>query len=162
MRGPAVPPKVEDATSYEQMWAGFARGCTVPDPFRRLFQAIGLAFTPYDAHITMCGYGLTRRITIQLANVFNQDAINTFLITLATFDRSLQLTTGWDNLWSILLTCKSNCLSTIGTNSVPSRISTPTRGKTSDLASPHPPTPPSHGRSTPAGGEMTSCKFSLL
>ena len=93
----------------EEMWAEFAWGCTVPDPFRCLFQTIGLAFTPYEAHITMCGYGLTHQITIQLTDVFNQDAINTFLITLTTFNCSLRLTAGWDNLWSILLACESNC-----------------------------------------------------
>ena len=108
MRGPAVPPKVKDATSYEEMWAGFAWGRTVPDPFRCLFQAIGIVFTPYEACVTMCGYALARRITIQLNNVFNQDVINTFLVTLTTFDCSLQLTAGQNNLWSNLLACESD------------------------------------------------------
>jgi hypothetical protein len=93
VRGPATPPKVEDATSYVEMWAGFAQGHTVPDPFRCLFQAIGLAYTPHEARIAMQGYSLARRITIQLADIFNRDAINAFLITLAAFDCSLQLTT---------------------------------------------------------------------
>ena len=68
----------------------FAWGHTVPDPFRCLFQAIGLAFTPYEACIAMHGYGLTHWITIQLTNIFNWDAINTFLITLATSSANLQ------------------------------------------------------------------------
>ena len=109
VHGPAEPPKVKDTTSYEEMWAGFAQGRTVPDPFRHLFQAIGLAFTPYEAHIAMHGYALARRITIQLTDVFNWDMINAFLVTLAAFDRSLQLTARWDNLWSNLIAHKSNC-----------------------------------------------------
>jgi hypothetical protein len=56
----------------------------------------------------MQGYSLARRITIQLADIFNRDAINAFLITLAAFDRSLQLTTGRDNLWSAMLARESD------------------------------------------------------
>ena len=37
--GPITPPKPEDATSYLELWAGFANGRTVPDPFRRFFNA---------------------------------------------------------------------------------------------------------------------------
>jgi hypothetical protein len=46
VHGPAVPPNPEDATSYVELWASFANGHVVPDGFRHLFQAIGMAFHP--------------------------------------------------------------------------------------------------------------------
>jgi hypothetical protein len=103
VRGPNTPPNPEDATSYLELWAGFATGRTVPDPFRRLFQAIGSAYHPADARDAVLGYALVRRITTLHSGTFGRDAINAFLITLAAFDRTLGLTAGRDSLWNALL-----------------------------------------------------------
>ena len=43
-------------------------------------------FTPYEAQLALQGHGLACWITILLADIFNQDVINVFLVTLATFD----------------------------------------------------------------------------
>jgi hypothetical protein len=37
IHGPARPPRLEDALPYLEMWAAFANGRTVPDPFHRFF-----------------------------------------------------------------------------------------------------------------------------
>src|SRR5271169_212889 len=63
MRGPTSPPNAEDAMSYDELWFGFTIGRTIPDPFRRLFQAIGTNWAPNEAHDTALGYGLVRHIS---------------------------------------------------------------------------------------------------
>ena len=101
--GPAAPPNPEDATSYLDLWAGFANGRTVPDPFRRLFQAIGIEFHPDDARTALMGYRLVRRITRTMAGTLNRDAINAFLVTLAAFQRTVPIATGRTGLWATIL-----------------------------------------------------------
>ena len=57
-----MPPKVEDVTYYVEMWAGFAQGCTVPDPFQhfivlpqcaKVFRSHGVHFTIPTQHISI-------------------------------------------------------------------------------------------------------------
>jgi hypothetical protein len=99
VRGPATPPEPEDATSYMELWAGFATGHMVPNPFRHLFQAIGLAFLLLDARSTMLGYGLVWQITWANVGIFDQNAIGAFLVTLAAFEWAIGLSSGQDSLW---------------------------------------------------------------
>jgi len=108
VRGPSAPPNPEDATSYTDLWAGFANGRTVPDPFPRLFHAIGTGYSPLDAREAVLGYGLVRRISVMHRDIFDRDAIHAFLVTLAAFDRTLALTAGRDSMWSALLARESN------------------------------------------------------
>jgi hypothetical protein len=86
VRGPSVLPKPEDATSYLEMWAGFAIGHTVPDPFRRLFKATGLLYNPLDARDAMLSYGIVRRMADAHDGVLDRQAIHTLLVTLAAFE----------------------------------------------------------------------------
>jgi hypothetical protein len=108
VRGPATPPNAEDATSYTEHWAAFATGRTVPDSFTRLFQAIGTAFNPFHARDAVLGYGLVRRISLLHTGTLDRNAINAFLVTLATFDRTLRLTSSRDSLWERMLAREPN------------------------------------------------------
>jgi hypothetical protein len=89
VRGPSMPPKPEDATSYLEMWAGFAVGHTVPDPFRHLFEATGSLYNPLDARDAMLGYGIVHRMADTHDGVLDQHTIHTFLATLAAFEHTL-------------------------------------------------------------------------
>jgi hypothetical protein len=99
VHGPSVPPKPEDATSYLEMWAGFAIGHMVPDPFQRLFEATGSSYNPLDAHDAMLSYGIVCRMANAHDGVLDRHTIHVFLVTLATFKRTLQLLVGQDSLW---------------------------------------------------------------
>src|SRR5271170_6414758 len=103
MRGPTSPPNAEDATSYDELWFGFAIGRTIPDPFRRLFQAIGTSWAPNEARDAVLGYGLVRHISRIHAGTFDRDAINAFLVTLAAFERTWKIAKGRTGLWATLL-----------------------------------------------------------
>jgi hypothetical protein len=98
-----VLPKPEDATSYLEMWAGFAVGHMVPDPFQHLFKATGSSYKPLDAHDAMLGYGIVRRMADMHDGVLDRHAIHAFLVTLTTFKRTLWLSVGQDSLWRMLL-----------------------------------------------------------
>jgi hypothetical protein len=89
VRGPSVLPKPEEAMSYLEMWAGFAVRCTVPDPFRCLFEATGSSYNPLDARDAMLGYGIVHRMADTHDGVLDRHAIHTFLVTLATFELTL-------------------------------------------------------------------------
>jgi hypothetical protein len=101
--GPSVPPKPEDATSYLEMWAGFAIGRTVPDPFQCLFEATRSSYNPLDARDAMLSYGIVRRMADTHDGVLDQHAIHGFLVTLAAFECTLRLSVGRDSLWQMLL-----------------------------------------------------------
>jgi hypothetical protein len=103
VRGPAAPPNPEDATSYVELWAGFANGRVVPDGFRRLFQAIGTALDPSDARSAMLGYSLVRQIARTHVGTFDRNAIAAFMVTLAAFERTVNLSGGRNSLWGMLL-----------------------------------------------------------
>jgi hypothetical protein len=101
--GPSVLPKPEDATSYLEMWAGFAIGRTVPDPFQCLFEATRSSYNPLDARDAMLSYGIVRRMADTHDGVLDQHAIHGFLVTLAAFECTLRLSVGRDSLWQMLL-----------------------------------------------------------
>jgi hypothetical protein len=103
VRGPSVPPKPEDATSYLEMWAGFAVGRTVPDPFQRLFKATGSSYNPLDARDAMLGYGIVCRMADTHDGVLDRHAIHAFLVTLAAFEHTLRLSVGQDSLWRLYI-----------------------------------------------------------
>jgi hypothetical protein len=71
------------------MWAGFAVGRMVPDPFRCLFEAIRSSYNPLDARDAMLGYGIVRRMADAHDGVLDRHAIHTFLVTLAAFECTL-------------------------------------------------------------------------
>jgi hypothetical protein len=100
MRGPATPPNPEDAESYLNLQVGFAIGHMVPDPFWHLFDAIGQSYHPEDARDAMLSYGLIHHITAANAQVSRVDRhmLSTFLITLATFQRLIQLHVGQNSM----------------------------------------------------------------
>jgi hypothetical protein len=103
--GPVSPPKPKDTTSYIELWAGFANGCTVPDPFRRFFLT-SMHFNNSWMRTAMLGYGIAHRITIVQSRNLDRHVINTFLITLATFDCALNLCwhLKWQQtLWELIL-----------------------------------------------------------
>jgi hypothetical protein len=101
--GPAVPPNPEDATSYVELWAGFTNGHVVPDGFQCLFQAIGTAFHPSDTRSAMFGYSLVCQIARAHVGTFDRNAIAAFLVTLATFEQTVNLSGGRNSLWGMLL-----------------------------------------------------------
>jgi hypothetical protein len=109
VRGPSVPPKPEDATSYLEMWAGFAVRHTVPDPFQHLFEATRSLYNPLDTHDAMLGYGIVCRMADTHDGVLDRHAIHMFLVTLAAFERTLQLSVGQDSLWRMLLEREPEC-----------------------------------------------------
>jgi hypothetical protein len=84
-----LPPKPEDAMSYLEMWAGFAVRHMVPDPFQHLFEATGLSYNPLDTCDAMLGYGIVHRMANVHDGVLDRHAIHTFLVTPATFERTL-------------------------------------------------------------------------
>jgi hypothetical protein len=103
VHGPSVPPKPEDATSYLEMWAGFAIRRTVPDPFRCLFEATRSSYNPLDARNAMLGYGIMHWMANAHDGVLDQHTIHTFLVTLTAFECTLRLSVGRDSLWWMLL-----------------------------------------------------------
>jgi hypothetical protein len=103
VHGPAAPPNPKDAMSYVELWAGFANGCVVPDGFRCLFQAIGMAFHPSNARSAMFGYSLVRQIARAHVTTFDWNAIAVFLVTLTAFERTINLSGGRNSLWGMLL-----------------------------------------------------------
>ena len=105
IRGPARPPRLEDASSYLEMWAAFANGRTVPDPFRRFFNA-GVRLDTSWLRNAVLGYGIVRRITVLHADHLDRNAINAFLVTLAAFERALDLcrrTKSTRSMWDLIL-----------------------------------------------------------
>jgi hypothetical protein len=105
VRGPVTPPKPEDATSYIELWAGFANGRTVPDPFRRFFLT-GVRFDNSWMRTAVLGYGIARRIAVVQSHNLDRHAINAFLVTLAAFDRALDLcrhSKRQRTLWELIL-----------------------------------------------------------
>jgi hypothetical protein len=103
--GPVTPPKPEDATSYIELWAGFANGRTVPDPFHRFFLT-GVRFKNGWMRTAMLSYGIACRIAVVQSHNLDRHAINAFLVTLAAFDRALNLC--WHSkqqrtLWELIL-----------------------------------------------------------
>jgi hypothetical protein len=80
------PPEYpEEVTSYAHLWAGFARGITVPEMFVRIFGVLRHQMV-HDYYLNMVlGYIIYRRVAAATAHHFSQDALNGLLITLAVF-----------------------------------------------------------------------------
>jgi hypothetical protein len=76
---------------------------TVPDPFQCLFQAIGTVFQPSDACNAMFRYSLVRQIAQALVGTFDWNVISAFLVTLTTFERTVNLSGRQNSLWGMLL-----------------------------------------------------------
>jgi hypothetical protein len=88
MHGPAFPLPPEDAMSYLNLWALFANGHLLPDPFCCLFQALGIMFHPTEAHNAMLRYGIVHQIAITHLHTLDWHAINMFLVTLPAFEHN--------------------------------------------------------------------------
>jgi hypothetical protein len=101
--GPATPHNPKDATSYVELWTGFANEHVVPDTFQCLFQAIGMAFQPSNAHNAMFGYSLVHQITRAHIGTFNQNTIAVFLVTLTAFEQIVNFSGRQNSLWGMLL-----------------------------------------------------------
>jgi hypothetical protein len=82
----ADPPEyLEEATSYAHLWAGFARGITIPETFVRIFGVLGCQMV-HDYYLNMAlGYIVYRHVVATTAHQFSRDALNGLLITLAIF-----------------------------------------------------------------------------
>jgi hypothetical protein len=106
IRGPARPPRLEDTSSYLKMWAAFANGRTVPDPFRCFFNT-GVHLDTSWLRDAILGYGIVRRITVLHADSLDRNAINAFLVTLAAFERALDLCrrtkSSTRSMWDLIL-----------------------------------------------------------
>jgi hypothetical protein len=101
---------------------------------------------------TMFGYSLVCQIAWAHVGTFNWNAITAFLVALAAFEQTINLSGRRNSLWGMLL------------NREPAR---PFNNWSELQGFMNPDTypcllmPPNHGRFTPAGGTMTSCAFSL-
>jgi hypothetical protein len=87
------------------MWAAFANGRTVPDPFRHFFNA-GVYLDTHWLRDDVLGYGIVRRITVLHADNLDRNAINAFLVTLPIFERALNLcrhTKLARSMWDLIL-----------------------------------------------------------
>jgi hypothetical protein len=103
--GLVTPPKPEDATSYIELWAGFVKGRTVPNPFHRFFLT-GVHFENSWMCTAVLGYGIARRIAVVQSHNLDRHTINTFLVTLAAFNRALDLCRHLkrqQTLWELIL-----------------------------------------------------------
>jgi hypothetical protein len=82
----ADPPEYpEEATSYAHLWAGFARGITIPKTFVRIFGVLRRQMV-HDYYLNMAlGYIVYRHVAAATTHHFSQDALNSLLITLAIF-----------------------------------------------------------------------------
>jgi hypothetical protein len=101
--GPSALPKPEDTTSYLEMWAGFAIGHMVPNLFQHLFEATRSLYDPLDARDAMLSYGIMHRMANVHDGVLDWHAIHMFLVTLAAFEQTLQLSVGQNSLWQMML-----------------------------------------------------------
>jgi hypothetical protein len=64
---------------------------------------VGLGFDHADIRDAVLGYSLVRRITRATAGTLDRDAINAFLVTLAAFERTFQLSQSRGGLWATIL-----------------------------------------------------------
>jgi hypothetical protein len=92
-------PSPEAATSYAQLWAGFARGITVPETFLRMFRVLGRQMN-HDYYQSMAlGYIIFRRIAAANTHALDRDALNGLIVTLAVFRRQVpRLPRIWDEI----------------------------------------------------------------
>jgi hypothetical protein len=80
-----LPEYPEEATSYTHLWAGFARGITVPEMFVCIFGVLRRQMV-HDYYLNMAlGYIVYQCMAATTTHHFSQDALNGLLITLAVF-----------------------------------------------------------------------------
>jgi hypothetical protein len=75
----------EEATSYANLWAGLARGITIPETFIRIFQVVGCLIDHSYYHNMALGYNIFQHIVAANAHHLSQDALHGLLVTLAIF-----------------------------------------------------------------------------
>jgi hypothetical protein len=102
----ADPPEYpEEATSYAHLWAGFARGITVPETFVRIFGVLGRQMV-HNYYLNMVlGYIVYQRVVAATAHHFSRDALNGLLITLAVFRRQVP---NFPRIWEEILSWPSD------------------------------------------------------
>jgi hypothetical protein len=99
------PPQYpEEATSYANLWAGLARGITIPETFVRIFQVVGCLIDHSYYHNMALGYVIFQCIAVANAHHLSQDALHGFLVTLAVFRRQV---TNLPRIWEEILSRQS-------------------------------------------------------
>jgi hypothetical protein len=92
------PPQYpEEATSYANLWAGLARGITIPETFVRIFQVVRCLIDHSYYHNMALGYVIFRRIVAA-------NALHGFLVTLAIFQCQV---TNLPRIWEEILSHQS-------------------------------------------------------
>jgi hypothetical protein len=100
------PPQCpEEATSYANLWAGLARGITIPETFVRIFQVVGRLIDHSYYHNMALRYVIFRRIVVVNAHHLSRDALHGFLVTLAVFRHQV---TNLPRIWEEILSRQSS------------------------------------------------------
>jgi hypothetical protein len=97
----------EEATSYANLWAGLARGITIPETFVRIFQVVGHLIDHSYYHNMALRYVIFRCIAAANAHHLSRDALHGLLVTLAVFQRQV---TNLLQIWEEILSCQSGNL----------------------------------------------------
>jgi hypothetical protein len=72
-------------TSYANLWAGLARGITIPETFVQIFQVVGCLIDHSYYHNMALGYIIFQCIAAANAHHLDQDTLHGLLVTLAVF-----------------------------------------------------------------------------
>jgi hypothetical protein len=92
---------LEEATLYTHLWAGFARGITVPETFICIFNVLRCQIVhDYYLHMAL-GYIVYQCVVAATAHHFNWDTLNGLLITLAVFRCQVP---NFPQIWEEILT----------------------------------------------------------
>jgi hypothetical protein len=99
------PPQYpEEGMSYANLWAGLARGITIPKTFVHIFQVVGRLIDHSYYHNMALGYVIFRRIAVANAHHLSRDALHGLLVTLAIFRYQV---TNLLRIWEEILSCQS-------------------------------------------------------
>jgi hypothetical protein len=99
------PPQYpEEATSYANLWAGLARGITIPETFIHIFQVVRRLIDHSYYHNMALGYIIFRHIVAANAHHLSRDALHGLLVTLAVFRRQV---TNLLQIWEEILSHQS-------------------------------------------------------
>jgi hypothetical protein len=90
--------------SYANLWAGLARGITIPETFIRIFQVVGCLIDHSYYHNMALGYNIFQRIVAANAHHLSQDALHGLLVTLAIFRCQV---TNLPRIWEEILSRQS-------------------------------------------------------
>jgi hypothetical protein len=102
-----LPQYPEEATSYTNLWAGLARGITIPETFVRIFQVVGHLIDHSYYHNMALGYVIFQHIAAANAHHLSWDALHSLLVTLAIFQHQ---GTNLVWIWEEILSCQSGNL----------------------------------------------------